>query len=109
MSSRPDAGYNLPDLGDLPVAAEVLPRACEPARVPRHRQIIRADAGPAPFAARFDLHPLGEPMVLFNSHRFDADADPPLLTSGDTVPGPMPAARLDHGPPGGPARLRMSR
>ncbi len=50
--------------------------------------------GAAEFVVGFNLHPLGEPMVLFNTHRFQADDEPPNLTSKDAVPGPMPTARL---------------
>jgi hypothetical protein len=55
-----------------------------------------APAGPdeAAFAVRAIIHPLAEPMALFNTHRFRADGEPPNLTTQDTVPGPMPAARL---------------
>jgi hypothetical protein len=51
-------------------------------------------AGDAEFIVGFDLHPLGEPMVLFNTHRYNADAEPPDLTGMDAVPGPMPMPRL---------------
>ena len=50
--------------------------------------------GDAEFVVGFDLHPLGEPMVLFNTHRYNPDAEPPVLTQMDAVPGPMPMARL---------------
>lgn len=56
-------------------------------------------AGPADpklFALRYDVHPLAEPMVLFNTHRFDSEADPPDLTHPDAVPGPMPWPRLSQ-------------
>ena len=104
LKPQPDSGYNLPDLAiflwrlksyRVPVSQPVF----------RIITVIPPKPGLASFAARFDLHPMGEPMVLFNSHRFNADADPPLLTSGDAVPGPMPAARLTHGSPGRPSRL----
>ncbi len=52
---------------------------------------------PARFAVRFALHPQGDPMVLFNTHRYRADDGPPNLAHIDAVPGPMPAARLDAG------------
>lgn len=50
--------------------------------------------GTAPFAVRVELHPQSEPMVLFNTHRFRADDEPPELSLPDAVPGPMPHARL---------------
>lgn len=55
----------------------------------------------AAFSVRFDLHQMGEPMVLFNTHRFTADDDPPNLTNIDAVPGAMPRARLTTGTPAG--------
>lgn len=57
--------------------------------------------GAARFAVRFSLHAQGEPMVLFNRHRYAADAEPPNLASLDAVPGPMPMARLTTGTPAG--------
>lgn len=65
--------------------------------------ITLAPAGPddAAVAVRFYLHPMAEPMVLFNTHRFRADDDPPELSSLDAVPGPMPAARLSQDTPAG--------
>ena len=51
-------------------------------------------AGKAKHVLRVVLHPLAEPMVLFNTHRFHADDDPPEISTADAVPGPMPAARL---------------
>lgn len=57
--------------------------------------------GGAAFAVRFHLHPQGEPLVLFNTHRYRADDEPPNLAHIDAVPGPMPAARLTSGDPVG--------
>ncbi|MCP4463730.1 MAG: hypothetical protein GY819_13125 [Planctomycetaceae bacterium] len=58
-------------------------------------------AGAAEFVVGFDLHPLGEPMVLFNRHRYQADAELANLTGMDAVPGPMPTARLSEDTPTG--------
>ncbi len=59
---------------------------------------IVAIAADSPTAAstgvRLDVHPLRQPMVLFNTHRYDPGAEPLNLTSPDAVPGPMPRARL---------------
>jgi hypothetical protein len=52
-------------------------------------------------ACRFDLHSLGRPMRLFNTHRHRTDDEPPILSSLDRVPGPMPAARLTQDSPSG--------
>jgi hypothetical protein len=57
--------------------------------------------GDARFAVRVELHPQAEPMVLFNTHRYQADDDPPNLTHPDAVPGPMPWARLSEDSPAG--------
>lgn len=59
---------------------------------------LSADASgdDATFALRVDVHPLREPRVLYNTHRYDADAEPPSLTDPDAVPGPMPRARLSQ-------------
>ncbi len=63
----------------------------------------------ASFAVRFNIHPLGEPMTLFNRHRsHDGEITaedrseeeslesvrPERLVSPDETPGPMPRARL---------------
>ena len=50
----------------------------------------QAQPGAAPFVLRAHLHPLGEPLVLFNTHRYQADSEPPNLADEDAVPNPMP-------------------
>jgi hypothetical protein len=50
---------------------------------------------------RLYVHPVAEPIELFNSWRFDPDSDPPVLTQIDEIPGPIPEARLTEGTPGG--------
>ncbi len=62
----------------------------------------------AAFAAQYLVHPLGRPQQLFNLHRFDPERDPPRLAVPDRTPGPMPAARLDDGPPTGNASEYIS-
>jgi hypothetical protein len=49
------------------------------------------------FALRYDVHPLAEPMVLFNWRPDDSKANPSDLTNPDAVPGPMPWPRLNQG------------
>lgn len=64
--------------------------------------------------ARFNVHPLGEPVRLFNTHRFDLSykkrtgvdklditKTAPAITQIDETPGPMPMARLTQGSPAG--------
>lgn len=45
-------------------------------------------------AVRFDLHPLGEPVRLFNAGGLEDDP-PPHLSPADLEPGPIHPARLD--------------
>ncbi len=105
---KPAAGwrglYNLPNLGIFlwrlraytvsrfkPIADQFfIPPALLPASI-----------GDAKFAVRLELHPQSEPMVLFNTHRFHADDEPPNISSPDAVPGPMPSARLSNDTPAG--------
>jgi hypothetical protein len=55
--------------------------------------IAGATGAAAQFGARFEFHPLGRPVRLFNTFR----AEPPRLTQLDEVPGPIPDARLTTG------------
>jgi hypothetical protein len=65
---------------------------------PVFREVI--SIGPTEFpdaaasVACFDIHPLGEPVRLFNKQRFDPDKKPPVVTQIDKTPGPIPTARL---------------
>jgi phage tail-like protein len=96
-----ETGYNLPNLAIfLWRLKSYRPAVTKPV----FRAIANlgpAAPGDALFAVRFDLHPMGEPMVLFNSHRYRADDDPPNLAGEDAVPGPMPPARLTADSPAG--------
>ncbi len=92
------SGFNLPNLAiflwrledyTVPVSKPVTPTAPDDII-----DLTPVPAGLASFSVRFNLHPMAEPMVLFNTHRFHADDDPPELSSLDAVPGPMPTARL---------------
>ncbi|GGX79736.1 hypothetical protein GCM10007160_03910 [Litchfieldella qijiaojingensis] len=93
--------YNLPNLGvylwrlkdfQVPVAD---PGSIEAAAV------VPAQAGDAAAVVRAIVHPQGDPMTLFNTHRYRADDDPPDLSHTDAVPGPMPWARLSSDTPTG--------
>lgn len=99
------SGFNLPNLAiflwrledyTVPVSKPVMPAAPDDIV-----DLTPAPAGLASFSARFNLHPMAEPMTLFNTHRFHADDDPPELSALDAVPGPMPAARLTQETPAG--------
>jgi hypothetical protein len=58
-------------------------------------------AGEAAAAVRAILHPQADPMILFNTHRFRGDNEPPDLSHVDAVPGPMPWPRLSQDTPSG--------
>lgn len=99
------SGWNLPNLAiflwrlqdyTVPVSKPVSPLAPNDII-----DLTPAAVGNAAYSVRIELHPMAEPMVLFNTHRFRADDDPPELSSLDAVPGPMPPARLTQDTPAG--------
>jgi hypothetical protein len=55
----------------------------------------------AGFVARFDVHPLGRPVRLFNTARFAPELAVPRLSELDHAPGPMLRARLTSDDPAG--------
>jgi len=65
------------------------------------QQNLAAAGNDAQRIARFDAHPMGEPVRLFNTYEFDADRRPPVLTQVDQTPGPIPMARLSDDTPAG--------
>ena len=101
---RTAPGFNLPESRVFLWRLKAYTRARSQAAFlfrPRSSTLTPVAAGDAAFAVRFDLHPMGEPMVLFNTRTLRADDDPPILTASDAVPGPMPAARLTQDTPAG--------
>ncbi len=54
-------------------------------------------AGEATHVVRVIIHPLAEPIQLFNTYQFDPDREPPVVTELDETPGPIPRARLSEG------------
>src|SRR5205814_1005935 len=50
--------------------------------------------GEATHIVRFDIHPQGEPVRLFNVSGFDPERNPPVVTEADETPGPILPARL---------------
>lgn len=54
-------------------------------------------ADEATHVVRVLLHPLGDPVQLFNTRQFDPDREPPVVTELDETPGPIPRARLTEG------------
>ncbi len=94
--------YNLPNLGIFlwRLRAYTVART-RPGQIFSPIILAPASAAEANFAVRVELHPQSEPMVLFNTHRFHADDEPPNISSPDAVPGPMPSARLSNDTPAG--------
>lgn len=93
---------NLPNLGVFvwrlaalrtPVSRPSPPRAANAI------QPLAGGAGLAAYAVRFEMHPNADPMVLFNTHRFHADDEPPSLAGIDALPAPMPRERLTSNAP----------
>lgn len=62
-----------------------------------------ATAGPgeANFVVQFHVHPVGEPIRLFNRYRFNPNQRPLVLTRVDETPGHILPARLTEGSPAG--------
>lgn len=96
--------YNLPNLGiflwrledyTVPVAdpGQALAQA-----------VAAPEPNEAPAVVRCIVHPQADPMVLFNTHRYRMNDEPPNLSHSDEVPGPMPWPRLtseaEYGNPG---------
>ena len=48
----------------------------------------------ASYLVKFDIHPLGRPVRLFNTYQFEPDREPPIVTELDETPGPIPIMRL---------------
>jgi hypothetical protein len=93
---KPPAGgdlrYNLPNLAiflwrltayRIDVAQPVI-KTIDPTKFP--------DADP--LVVRFDVHPLGQPLQLFNINRQNPNLRPPMVSLIDETPSPIPAARL---------------
>lgn len=51
----------------------------------------------APVIARFNIHPLAEPVRLYNTYRYDPNRTPLKLTCVDEIPGPVPVERISDG------------
>jgi len=64
--------------------------------------------GEASFAARFDVHPLGQPVRLFNTARYSPDTQPPVVTQVDETPNAIPPARLTTGNEAGNPRAYVA-
>ncbi len=94
-----------PNLPNLAIFLWRLRDFLVPVARPVHVETVEQtpDPGEAAFAARYIIEPLGRPLRLFNTFRYDPGADPLEFSVPDRTPGPMPAARLQDGPPTGNA------
>ncbi len=88
--------YNLPNLAVFLWRLQAYQVPVSQPGLVETQALAPADPGEAAWSVRTVLHSLAEPLVLFNTHRFHADAQPPELTRPDAVPGPMPMARLSE-------------
>lgn len=97
---KPSGLFNLPNLALFlwRLAPYKVP-ASQPVSVGGVISLSPANPGQAKFAVRFNLDPLARPMVLFNTYRYRADAEPPDLSVLDAVPGPILSARITEGVP----------
>jgi hypothetical protein len=57
--------------------------------------------GEASHLVGLHVHPLGEPVRLFNTYQFDPDRQPPVVTDLDRTPNAIPMARLTQDSPAG--------
>ncbi|MGD1865947.1 MAG: hypothetical protein ACFB0D_15465 [Phormidesmis sp.] len=91
--------YNLPNLAIFLWRLAAYRVTVSP---PVIRDVIDNSAGTgASFVVRADIHPLGEPVQLFNTSRFDPAVMPPVVSQLDQTPGPIPMARLSEASPAG--------
>ncbi len=90
--------YNLPNLA---IFLWRLQDYRIPISKPFFRDKLTLSDSDANFAVRFDIHPLGQPLRLFNTYRFDPGAQPPEISEIDQMPNPIPAARLNTNSPAG--------
>ena len=99
---KPTDGIHLrPNLPNLVIFFWRLRDFLVPVTRPVHVETVEqvdAEEGEAAFAARYVVHPLGHPLQLFNTFRYDPGAEPPEFSIPDRTPGPIPAARLYHDP-----------
>lgn len=86
--------YNLPNLGIFLWRLEdyTVPVADPGQGIAQ--AVVAPGPGEASAVVRCIVHPQADPMVLFNTHRYRMNDEPPDLSHPDEVPGPMPWARL---------------
>ena len=94
---------NLPNMAlFLWTLTDHLVRVSRPVHV-RTLSVSSPAPGEAPVVARYIIHPLGRMTRIFDTFRYDPSTEPPEYSTPDRTPGPMPAARLQDGPPTGNA------
>ena len=102
-----DLGTLRPNLPDLAIFLWRLKAYQAPITMPTARGtavLAPMTATGAQVSARFDMEPTGKPVVLFNTSRVAPEAVPPVLSTMDEVPGPIPAPRITQASPlGAPA------
>ena len=86
--------YNLPNLGIFLWRLEDYTVPVADPGVAQAQAVAGAAAGEAAAVVRCIVHPQGDPMVLFNTHRYRMNDEPPNLSHPDEVPAPMPWPRL---------------
>lgn len=89
--------YNLPNLGVFLWRLEDYTVPVGDPGLVVAQGIAGAAAGEAAAVVRCSVHPQASPMVLFNTHRYRMNDEPPNLSHPDEVPGPMPWPRLTSG------------
>jgi hypothetical protein len=86
--------YNLPNLGIFLWRLEDYTAPVTDPGLALAQAVAVPAAGEAPAVVRCIVHPQADPMVLFNTHRYRMNDEPPDLSHPDEVPGPMPWPRL---------------
>lgn len=86
--------YNLPNLGIFLWRLEDYTVPVGDPGQALAQAVAAPDPGEAPAVVRCIVHPQADPMVLFNTHRYRMNDEPPDLSHPDEVPGPMPWPRL---------------
>ncbi len=96
--------YNLPNLAiflwRLAAYRVLLSVPFSPRKAPYpngYATISSPATGEAKYGVHFELHPLGQPLRLFNTYQYDPQLQPPVLTPIDGCPNPVPWARLTTG------------
>lgn len=99
--------YNLPNLAIFLWRLKAYQVVGAKPIMTRKENLSAADSE-AKIIVKIQVHPLGEPVLLFNTHRFQTEGkdkylltevDGDSLTQVDRTPGPIPPGRLTRGSP----------